>query len=183
MNRTEGHSPLTATRYTLYSWVLYLLPLTFGLVLTSIYEWSDFWATVIIALGFYVLINNVIVVMYQLYTRRASRLAILVQIYFACFFGLMIMGKAYPEVWLEFVLIGIFMINALLGVIYRKNLLVCGWYSKLLLLTTISFPFVFAQIAYVYGWSTSLDAPGLMSSVAAGFTYYCGSLVNSSYRF
>ncbi|MDQ0418129.1 hypothetical protein J2Z48_002318 [Croceifilum oryzae] len=183
MNHTEGHIPLTATRYTLYSWVLFLLPLTFGVLLASIYDWSDFWVAVVIGLGCCVLVNNIIVVMYQLYTRRVSILMILGQVYVACFFGIMFLGKAYVDVRLEFVLMAIFAINALLGVMYRKNLLLCGWCAKVILLFTVGFPFVFAQIAYTYGWSSTMDAPGLMSSIAAAFTYYTGSLLNNNYYF
>ncbi|TCP69921.1 hypothetical protein EDD57_105106 [Baia soyae] len=181
MNHTEGHNPLTATRYTLYSWILFLLPLTFGVLLASIYDWSDFWVSVVIGLGCCVLVNNIIVVMYQLYTRRISILMILIQVYVACFFGIMFLAKAYVDVRLEFVLIAIFAINALLGVMYRKNLFLCGWCAKVILLFTISFPLVFAQIAYTYGWSPTMDAPGLMSSIAAAFTYYTGGLLHNYY--
>lgn len=182
MNRIEQHSSLTAARYTLYSWVLFLLPLTFGIILATVYDWSYFWTIVVIALGFFVLINNVLVIAYRLYNRSASKMAILVQVYFACLFGLMILGKAYPQPWLDFVLVTIFLINALLGIIYRKNIYDCGWYSKLVLLVTTSFPIAFAQYADYYDWSIALDAPALISSIAAGFTYYTGTLVNSYYR-
>lgn len=174
---------ITGTKYTLYSWVIFLLPFLAGVTLTTVFRFSLFWAVVLIGLTMFVLINNIVVVLYKLYLRPASRLAIVAQIYIACLFGLMLLGKAYNQWWLYLLLVLIFLLNTLLGLLYRKQIFSVGYFSRLVLLTTTMFPTGFAMWVY-YGtdWSTTIGAPGLIGSIAAGVCYVNGVVVETMLR-
>jgi hypothetical protein len=176
-------SSITATKYTLYSWVIFLLPFLAGLTLTTIFYFSIRWAVVLIGLTMFVLINNILVILYKLYTRPASRLAIVFQIHIACFFGLMILGKAYAKWWLYLVLVMIFLINSFLGILHRKQLFSAGLFSRIILLITTFFPATFAFWIYFFtDWPYTIGAPGLISSISAGFCYVNGAVVETMLR-
>jgi hypothetical protein len=170
-------------KYTLYSWVIFLLPFLAGLTLTTVFYFSISWAVVLIGLAMFVLINNILVVLYKLYDRPASRIAIVGQIYISCFFGLMLLGKAYSEWWLYFVLVLVFLINSLLGLLYRKQIYSGGILSRSILTLTIGFPVGFALWIY-YGtdWPYTIVAPGMIGSIAAGFCYVNGVVVETMLR-
>jgi hypothetical protein len=173
-NSSDQNRIVNALRYTFYTWVLYLLPLLSGLTLLYVGQWSVFWLVIFICITLYTLINNLIVVWYRLYGRPMSKAALILQVYFACFFGVMILGKIYPTWWMYLALIVIFLINGLLGVIHRRSIYNCGWISFSILCITCLFPAVFALLIHMDDFSLSLGAAGLISSIAAGVTYYSG---------
>lgn len=182
-------SSTNGLKYTLYSWVIFLLPFLAGLTLTTVFYFSKPWAIVLIGLAMFVLINNILVVLYKLYTLSMSRIVVVGQVYIACFFGLMILGKAYSEWWLYLLLILVFLLNTSLGLLNRKKIFAIGITTRTILTLTTGFPLGFALWAY-YGtdwaytvdWAYTIVAPGLIGSIAAGFCYVSGMVVETMLR-
>lgn len=174
MGNLSEQKILNALRYSLYTWVLYLLPLLSGLTIIYVGQWSTFWLVVLLCVTFFTLLNNLIVIFYRLYRQPISKIALILQVYFGCFFGVMLLGKIDPEWWMYLALIVIFLVNGLLGFIHRKSIYDCGWITFLILCITCSFPAVYALLIRMDDFSLSLGAAGLISSIAAGITYYSG---------
>lgn len=176
---------LTAARYTIKLWVLYVLPFVSGLIITNFYAWSYFWPILLLTLTIIIIVFNLTIVLQNWYHKPISRWTIIIQMYAACFFGTMLFGKALGEVSLYFVLGFIFLINALLGYYYRKNITSCGFISRTLLIMTTFFPIAFAWFFWDSHSSSSmfLEPPSMISSISLGLTYFCGVIVESLYRF
>ncbi len=181
--RDRGIS-LTAARYTLKLWVLYVLPFVSGLIITNFYEWSYFWPFLLLFLTLIIIVFNLVVVLQNWYRKPISRWSIIIQLYAACFFGTMLFGKALGNGTLYFILCSIFLINSLLGYYYRKNITACGPLSRTLLVVTTFFPAVYAWffLDVHSSISTFLEAPGMISSICLGLTYFCGVVVESLTR-
>jgi hypothetical protein len=176
---------LTAARYTLRLWVLYVLPFVSGLIITNFFEWSYFWPVLLLLITLVVIALNLVVVLNDWYRKPIARYPIIFQLYAACFFGIMILGKALGDLLLYGLLTFVFLVNTLLGYYYRRNITACGIVSRIILVLNTIFPITYAML-YLYfhsDLSMFLEAPGMISSICLGLTYFCGVIVESIYRF
>jgi uncharacterized membrane protein YoaK (UPF0700 family) len=174
---------LTAARYTLTIWVIYILPFVAGLIIINLFRWSYFWPSMLLLLTLVVIALNLVVVVNDWYRKPIARYPIILQLYGACFFGVMILGKARNEAVLYVLLVFVFLLHALLGYYYRKK--ASGVVSRIVLVIGTLFPIVYA-FGYVYWFhetSMFLEAPGMISSICMGLTYFCAVIVESVYRY
>jgi hypothetical protein len=173
---------LTAARYTLTIWVIYVLPFVAGLIIINLFRWSYFWPSMLLLLTLVVIVLNLVVVVNDWYRKPIARYPFIIQLYAACFFGVMILGKAQDEAVLYVLLVFVFLLHALLGYYYRKK--TSGIIARIVLAIGTLFPIVYA-FWYVYILDESsmfLEAPGMISSICMGLTYFCAVIVESIYR-
>jgi hypothetical protein len=184
-NTHDRNISLTAARYTLRLWVLYVLPFVSGLIIINFFEWSYFWPILLLLITLVVILLNLVVVFNDWYRKPIARYPIVLQLYAACFFGIMILGKALGDGLLYGLLTFVFLVNSLLGYYYRRNITACGTISRIILVLNTIFPITYALL-YVYfnsDISMFLEAPGMISSICLGLTYFCGVIVESIYRY
>jgi hypothetical protein len=176
---------LTAARYTLRLWVLYVLPFVSGLIISNFFEWSYFWPLLLLLLTLVIIVFNLVVVLHDWYRKPIARYPIVVQLYVACFFGIMLLGKALENGLIYFILGSMFLINTLLGYYYRRNITACGPLSRTLLVINTLFPMVYTLFFLDYHSNITMfiEAPSMISSICLGITYFCGVIVESIYRF